>query len=81
MNFDCSNLYGMKIHVNPMCDNVPRMTTSRRFAELMPPGFAEELNAWMLEFFGTHDVSYSIDGGRTLIVGPKTMEALRRARI
>lgn len=68
---------GINIAINPHCDDVPRMTVSRKFAELMPAEFVSDLNAWMLEFFGRHDVSYSIDNGRTLVVGPKTMRKLR----
>lgn len=66
---------GVDIVVNPMLDNVPRMTVSRRFAELMPPEFVAELNGWMREFFGVANQMVMI-GDRTLAVGPNTLRAM-----
>lgn len=71
-----SLLMGMRVLIDESLDNVPRMTTSRRFAKLMPPEFVAELDAWMLEFFGTHNLTYKI-GQDTLVMGPKTFRAIR----
>jgi hypothetical protein len=71
-----STLMGMAVAVDPLCDDVPRMQTSRRFAELMPAEFVAELDAWMLEFFGRKNIVYAI-GGHTLVVGPKTLRAMK----
>jgi hypothetical protein len=71
-----STLMGMKVLVDASLDDVPRMRTSPRFAELMPAAFVAELDAWMLEFFGKHNVVYGI-GGHTLVVGPRTLRAMK----
>lgn len=70
-----STFMGMRVLVDTSLDDVPRMRTSQRFAELMPPLFVAELDAWMLEFFGTHNLTYRL-GRDTLVVGPKTLRAL-----
>ncbi|QTD88323.1 hypothetical protein [Burkholderia anthina] len=68
--------YGLRIIENATCDNVPKMTVSQRFAELMPADFVADLNAWMLGFFGTHDVMYRLGEG-TVVMGPKTLALLK----
>ncbi|MDN7894511.1 hypothetical protein QZM93_38585 [Burkholderia cepacia] len=72
------NLFGLDIVINPLCDDLPRMTVSRRFAELMPADFVADLNAWMLEFFGTENRMYVLQE-RTLVVGPKGFEQIKTA--
>ncbi|CAE6811468.1 hypothetical protein R69746_05640 [Paraburkholderia aspalathi] len=72
-------LGGIDVQVSPLCDDVQRMHVSPAFAHLMPHEFVDDLNTWMLKFFGRHDVSYVIDNGRTLVVGPKTLEKLKAA--
>lgn len=69
-------LAGVNIRVSEFCDDVPRMTPTPAFADLMPDKFVAELRAWMREFFGTEDMIYAIDNGRTIICGPKTMRKL-----
>ncbi|WP_244109346.1 hypothetical protein [Burkholderia anthina] len=73
---DFSLLSGVRVIENATCDNVPRMTVSARFAELMPAEFVAELNAWMLEFFGTSDVMYHI-GDHTVVMGPRSVAMLK----
>lgn len=72
-----NELYGMKVYVNPDLDNVPKMTVNKRFAELMPQAFVDDLNAWMLDFFGTQSVMYQI-GNHGIAMGPKLLEAVKR---
>jgi hypothetical protein len=71
------SLYGMDVIINPMCDDVPRMSTHPDFAKLMPQEFVADLDAWMIKFFGRHDVTYAMNNGRTLVMGPKTERKLR----
>lgn len=71
-----ATLMGYRVLVNPMLDDVPRMRTSPRFAELMPVGFVAELNAWMLEFFGTEPIAITIDRN-TIVVSEKTFRAMK----
>lgn len=68
---------GMRYHVNPDLDDQPRMAVSQKFADLMPPEFVADLNAWMLEFFGRENRVYCLHG-HTLILGPKTLAAMER---
>lgn len=73
-----TTIMGMRVIVNPMLDNMPRMQTSARFAELMPSEFVADLNAWMLEFFGTHSIAVTLDRN-TIAVGPKAYRAMKEA--
>ncbi|WP_176331596.1 hypothetical protein [Burkholderia vietnamiensis] len=68
---------GMEVIESPLCAEVPRMTVSPRFAELMPAEFVSDLNRWMREFFGTSDVSYIVEG-RTIVMSPRAAADLRR---
>lgn len=70
------NLTGLKVIVNPMLDNIPRMTVSKRFAELMPAEFVTDLNAWMLEFFGTHSLALMVDRN-TIAVGQRAYQVIK----
>ncbi|GAQ30274.1 hypothetical protein SAMD00023378_3957 [Ralstonia sp. NT80] len=45
-------MLGEPVFVNPYLDNVPKMQLTRKVAENLPPGFADEMNAWMADFFG-----------------------------
>jgi hypothetical protein len=81
MNIDnYSSLFGVDIRINQLCDDVPRMTPNPAFANLMPEKFVSELRDWMRQFFGTEDMIYSIDSGRTIVCGPKTIRKLREAK-
>ncbi|HGO6081856.1 TPA: hypothetical protein ACK3PA_006353 [Burkholderia cenocepacia] len=66
----------LRIIEDPTLDDLPKMTVSTRFAELMPVEFVNGLNAWMLEFFGTDNRIYQI-GGDTLCMGPKSLAELQ----
>lgn len=70
------SLSGMEVIVDEQYDRVPRMVVSVKFAELMPPAFVEDLNNWMLDFFGTSREVYRI-GPRTLVMGPSTLEQIK----
>ncbi len=74
------NLMGMRVIVNPMLDNMPRMQTSARFAELMPPEFVSELNGWMRDFFGTQSIAVTIDRN-TIAVGPKAYREIQASQL
>ncbi|WP_175946659.1 hypothetical protein [Burkholderia pyrrocinia] len=65
----------LRIIEDPNLDDMPKMTVSTRFAELMPSEFVSDLNAWMLEFFGTENRIYRV-GGDTVYMGPKSIAAL-----
>ncbi|MDN7814887.1 hypothetical protein [Burkholderia vietnamiensis] len=67
---------GLRIIEDPNLDDMPKMTVSKRFAELMPAKFVADLNAWMLEFFGTDNRIYQV-GGDTVYMGPKSIAALQ----
>lgn len=67
---------GMDVIESPLCADVPRMTVSPRFAELMPAEFVSDLNQWMRDFFGTADMSYIV-GGHTIVMSPRAAADLR----
>jgi hypothetical protein len=54
--------------------DLPRMTISEGCP--ISPGFREEMNAWLLEFFGTHnliaDGQVIVLAGRQCYVNPRT---------
>ncbi|PRZ56595.1 hypothetical protein BX589_101245 [Paraburkholderia fungorum] len=70
------SLAGMEVIVDEQYDRVPRMVVSTKFADLMPPEFVVELNAWMVEFFGTTRELYRI-GTHTLVMGPRSFEQIK----
>lgn len=72
-----NTLMGIEIVIDPAFDDVPRMQVSRRFAELMPDEFVLDLNDWMRRFFGTECRAIQA-GDRTIAMGPKGYEALKR---
>ncbi|MBB2981773.1 hypothetical protein [Paraburkholderia tropica] len=71
-----NTLAGLDIVVNPALDDVPRMQVSASFAALMPPEFVADLNAWMLERFGTHSPMYRLPGNR-IVMGVKAHAQLK----
>ncbi|MFD1557067.1 hypothetical protein ACFSHT_15810 [Paraburkholderia silviterrae] len=71
-----STLNGMQVIVNEQYDRVPRMHVSPSFAALMPQAFVDDLNAWMVEFFGTKREIYKI-GDHTLVMGPETLARIK----
>lgn len=71
-------LHGMPCLINPMLDDVPRMTVSPSFAALMPADFVSDLNEWMIDFFGRENRIICL-GGKTFVFGPKTLKALQGA--
>lgn len=75
--FGSRSIGGMDYIVDASMDDQPRMKITKAFADLMPPEFVADLNAWMLEFFGTENRVYCLHG-RTLILGPKTLAAMER---
>lgn len=68
-------IFGMRVIINTMCENVPRMQVSAEFARVQSPELVASTNAWMLEFFGVHDVMYAISDPatfeRTMVIGPR----------
>jgi hypothetical protein len=70
------SLAGMQVIVDEKYDRVPRMMVSAKFAELMPPAFVEDLNDWMVEFFGTTREMYRV-GTHTLVMGPRSFEQIK----
>ena len=73
-----ANLMGTRVIVNPLCDNLPRMTLDAKFASNMPESFVTETNAWLRDFFGTQSVAYRLGDG-TVVVGPKAYAAMLEA--
>ena len=67
---------GMRVIVNEKHDRVPRMRVAASFAALMPQEFVDDLNAWMVEFFGTTREIYRI-GDHTLVMGPLSFAQLK----
>lgn len=80
LNIGRPSLFGLEVHVSP---DTPRM----RLAEDCPctPEYRAEINAWMLEFFGTTnlladgqvlDVTWPT---RRLVMNPRTLAKLQAA--
>lgn len=68
-------LFGCKVFINPLLDNVPRMTLSPNVS--VTTEFRAEMNAWMLEFFGTENQMLSAEG--SYFVGPQGLETLKKS--
>lgn len=79
-----SAIFGMPVIVNPMCDNVQRITVSAEFARIQSPELVASTNAWMMQFFGVHDVAYiitdSFNHRKSIVVGPKAHAQLLMKR-
>ncbi len=66
--FDCGNadarrtLLGEPVFVDSMFDNRPKMQLKKKVADNLPPAFVAEMNAWMLEFFGTESQIFHAPG-------------------
>ena len=71
------NIMGMDVVIDPYLDNLPRMTVSPKFAELMPDEFVAGLNSWMREFFGTE--SRVLMFGNRMAMGPKALAAIKES--
>lgn len=69
---------GFKVIINDMMDDRPRMTVSACFAELMPPEFVADLNAWMRDRFGVEH-RYVLLHGDTIVCGPKGYQRAKDA--
>lgn len=73
-------LMGFPVVIDPLCDNVPCMQVSEKFAASFP-ALAVETNAWMREFFGTKSVMYvatdPMTQRKTIILGLRAMDKLR----
>lgn len=73
---------GTKIVMSPLCDPRPKMTLSPDVT--VSNEFRNEMNAWMLEFFGMHPAqSYVVTDPKTLedtiYIGSKTYAELKKA--
>ena len=65
-----NTLYGLKIQITP---ELPKMVLSEGVP--VSPQFREEMNAWMLSFFGTHNILKDgevIKYGNTLLMNIRT---------
>ena len=71
-----STFDGIRIIVNPLLDNIPRMQLLPATLEIVTPEFAAKMNQWMLEFFGTESRAYMM-AGRTMAIGPKAFAVLK----
>ncbi len=76
-------LMGMPVIINPLCDNVQRVSVSAEFARIQSPELVASTNAWMLKFFGAHDVAYIITdpctSAKHFVIGPRKAAMLPRA--
>lgn len=73
-------LFGLPVIVNPACEDLQRITVSAEFARLQSPELVASTNAWMLEFFGVHDVVYAFTEQATnrklIVMGPRSYSQL-----
>lgn len=67
---------GFRVVINPMLDNMPKMTLTRKVYDNLPSPFRDEINAWMRDFFGTESIMLR-GGNDTLIMGPKMLEQVK----
>ena len=68
---------GMKIVVSQYIVPVPKLQLSIDFNECSPE-FKADMNAWLLEKFGTYLPTYVI-GNHTIVMHPKHLEQLKNA--
>lgn len=65
---------------NKLCEARPRMTLSAKAAAIVTPEFRAEMDAWMLEFFGTEDVSYQFadpyTGQDTIVTSQRVIDKM-----
>jgi hypothetical protein len=75
---------GLRIIESPLVAPVARMRLSEKVREIVTPEFAAEMDAWMLEFFGTKQVALMFrdpfSGRASAAVAPLTMAMLRAAQ-
>jgi hypothetical protein len=62
--------------------DLPRRQLSERVCEVLAPEFIAEMNAWLLQFFGTYNliddgVTCVIEAGRTIYMNPRTHAQLK----
>lgn len=68
---------GMRVIRSPLLGG-PRMTLSAAARKVVTPEFADEMDAWMLEFFGTKDSRAIVaQEMNTIFVSPEDYEKLR----
>jgi hypothetical protein len=67
---------GIPVFIDEKLDRAPRMKVSAEFANLMPPEFVADLNAWMVDFFGTERVIYRTP--TAVMMGPVSWSILKR---
>lgn len=73
------SISGMRVVVHP---DAPKLQLSARVCEILNPDFIAEINAWMIDFFGTTnllDDGQCYQMGDQLIMNPRTFAALRKA--
>lgn len=66
----------IKVVEDPNITEVPRLQLSHNF-NACSPEFKAEMNAWLLEKFGTYMPTYMI-GGHTLVGHPKHIAMLKQ---
>lgn len=67
-------LFGLNVVVSPLVQPVPKVQLSPDF-DACSPHVKSEMNAWLLDRFGTREVCYVIGGG-TLVLSPRHMATL-----
>lgn len=72
------SLFGMKIVSHSLIPPVPKIQLSRSF-NACSPEFKAEMNAWLLDTFGTYIPTYII-GGNTIVCDPRIVAKLKEAQ-
>lgn len=71
-------LNGLRVFV---IQDAPKMQLSDRVCEVLKPDFIAEMNAWLLDFFGTTNPiadGQSFISNSSVFVNPRTYESLRQ---
>lgn len=68
--------HGMRVVVSSFIPVVPKVSLSADFIAASE-ACVRDMNAWLLAMFGTREMSMVV-GDRTLVVGPKTYDRLKR---
>lgn len=69
---------GIRIVINDLCVR-HNFTINARLAELMPPGWGEDLQAWCDEKFGVSDMIYYMPDSDTAVMSSKYFGLIHRA--
>ena len=69
---------GVRIVINNLCVR-HNFTINARLAELMPPGWGEDLQAWCDERFGCKDEIYYMPNSNTTVMSSKNYALLQLA--